>query len=138
MELNRYESLGKTARPLTLKDPQGDELTFEPEPGTSRPVTITLYSCDSHEYLRISKEQVTAMGERVRTRGRAVVTGDSAERDRVDLLVACTVSWEGLTKSGAPFPCTPSNARELYTRYQFIREQVDAFVHDRGNFLTSN
>ncbi len=53
----------------------------------------------------------------------------------IDVLVACTLGWEGLGDKEGPLAFTPENARRLYIDYPVIREQVDNFVGNRGNFL---
>ena len=57
------------------------------------------------------------------------------EAESVDIAVAATVAWSGFTKGGEPLSCTAENARALYTSNGDVRDQVIAFVRDRGNFL---
>lgn len=57
------------------------------------------------------------------------------EAENIDIAVAATRGWQGFTSMGAPWPCTAENARHLYTINPDIRDQVLAFLRDRGNFL---
>jgi len=55
----------------------------------------------------------------------------------VDLLSVATMGWEGITWDGQPFPYSPENARKLYAHpgFKWLRQQVDAAIGDRANFL---
>jgi hypothetical protein len=60
----------------------------------------------------------------------------SARADASDVLARCTRNWAGfLDGAGEPIPFTLDAARELYNRFPLIREQADAFVSRRANFL---
>jgi hypothetical protein len=137
MDLSKFDSLSSSESLLAVEDPEGNPLTWE-SPSGEAPVTIALVCCDSPEYVRVHKQQVTDIAERATSRKSKIVTGDTAEKDKLDLLVACTKGWQGFTLNGAPFPYNAANARTLYTRYRFIRDQVDEFIHQRGNFLAGD
>ena len=58
------------------------------------------------------------------------------------VLAKCTLGWEGSAKPGCLaldedefLECTEENALRVYTDFAWIREQVDAFMNDRANFL---
>lgn len=55
--------------------------------------------------------------------------------ENIELLAACTLSWRGVVLSGEALPCTKSNAITLYTRFPWLREQAEAFISDRANYL---
>jgi hypothetical protein len=137
MDLSKFDSLLNSESQLTVLDPEGNPLTYE-GPDGPLPVLISLVCCDSPEYVRVHKQQVTEIAERATSRKGKVITGESSERDKLDLLVACTKGWVGFTMNGASFNYSPVNARTLYSRYRFIRDQVDEFIHERGNFLAGN
>lgn len=94
----------------------------------------------------VFRDQMIANQRRMRSRlvaeKRAEASGAEIEADAVSLLAACTQSWRDaelgkpvLEIDGAELECTPDNARRVYTEFTWIREQVDAFVGDRANFL---
>lgn len=56
----------------------------------------------------------------------------------VDLLVHLTLGWEGAEDNGKPVAFSADAARDLYAEHSWLREQVDAFVADRGNFLKTS
>jgi hypothetical protein len=101
-----------------------------------QPVTITVLGQDSKIYER---EHHRITGQRIGSRRRALngspEVSEKAEQEAIDLLAACTVSWENIALNGSPLECTWQNARDLYMQFKWIREQVDAFIHDRSEYL---
>ena len=73
--------------------------------------------------------------------GRGVVnksaTSEEFEAETIDILAKCTLSWEKVVLEGKELPCTYENAKTVYTNFIWLREQVDAFINDRANFLES-
>lgn len=53
----------------------------------------------------------------------------------VELLVKCTVDWEGVVYKGDHLECTHENAKWLYHQFPWIREQADTFQYNRANYL---
>ncbi len=96
---------------------------------------IDLYSGDSEA---ARKHQRAVQRRRLNMRGRGKVTPEELEGDGVDLLSALTVGWYLLDFAGGKIdvPFNADNARELYSTpaLSWIREQVDEYVADRGNF----
>jgi hypothetical protein len=110
---------------LELRNPDGSAML-----NGEQPVTIRLLGTDSDAYTQASN----ALTDRaMRNRGRQVLTAAGLLTDQINLLAKVTVGWWGLEKDGEPFPFTEDNAKALY-RVAFIREQVEAFIADRGNF----
>jgi hypothetical protein len=66
---------------------------------------------------------------------RVQITRDELEADDLDVLVACTMGWGGLALDGADLPFNAENARALYKRLPWLREQANAFITDRSAFL---
>lgn len=95
-------------------------------------VTITLAGMDGD---RFRKAQRAATDRRLKSPRRANVTAEDIERDGIETLAACTLAWTGLVLDGETLDCTVPNARKAYQRLPWLREQVDAFIGDRANFL---
>ena len=51
------------------------------------------------------------------------------------LLVACTVQWQHVELDGVELDCTPENVRKVYSRFTWLRDQVDVAIGTRANFL---
>lgn len=112
-------------------------------PGTGEPLTdeagepawIDLYAMDSKAGLT---QQRAARNRRLQSRARKI-NAEDLEQEGIDLLAALTAGWRLLGLDGTPLdvPCSRANAAELYAEpaLAWIREQVDVFVADRGNFL---
>lgn len=118
-------------------------------------VRILVFGTDSEIYRsHLRRRQNRTMERAKRGRGQAV-TAEELENESTDLLVACTKGWEAdvvegdgeektvTTVAAIPFgaegllPCTPENVRRIYAHpgFRWLREQVDAEIGDRANFL---
>lgn len=99
------------------------------------PMTIQLLSADSSVFRGIVQRGIDERLRNQNKRGGAqTTTSAKIESDTVDALVAVTLSWN-ITIGGEKPKCTPEMAHEIYTKYLWIREQVDQFVGDRSNFI---
>jgi hypothetical protein len=98
--------------------------------GDDRTAYIELYSADS-DIARRHRRGVQR--KRLAMRGRGKITPEEMEAEDIELFVALTSGWD-LAISDLPF--SKENVRELYLnpKVPHIREQVEEYVHDRGNF----
>jgi hypothetical protein len=65
----------------------------------------------------------------------SAATVDVVEAEGIELTAACCQGWTGIKKGDADWPPGEANAIKLLTQYEWIREQVDAAIHNRANFL---
>lgn len=103
-----------------------------------KPLTITLAGDDSE---RVRKAQRAATNRRLAMQGRRSgnkLTAEELEADGIDVLAAATVAWTGIVLDGQPLDCTPANAKTVYARLPWIREQAETFTADRANFLRAS
>ena len=113
---------------------EGAELRVaHPTTGEDLGITITLIGTDSKTFRDISKSRATASLKK-KTRE---IDLDQNESDAVDLLAKCTKGWSGVTENGKEVAFSFDNAVQLYTKYLWLREQIDRFMADRSNFLPS-
>lgn len=103
---------------------------------TKEPVTITLLGQDCGDYKAraheiANKRIVISQNKGVKLR----VDAAEIERESLDLLVLLTKDWKHLDWDGKELDCTPENVEMVYKELPWLREQVDEFVGDRGNFL---
>lgn len=134
--LNTELNLGEIAERgavLTLMDPRKEE--SEPLLSASgEPVTITLLGSDSTTYERES-QRAAQDRKSIKIKGRGVqIDMAKMSAERLALLAVCTKAWT-FEEDGKPYPCTPANARKLYGKHKWMRDQVSAFVEERANFL---
>lgn len=110
---------------------KGAELELlHPVTGEPLGARITLAGVDS----RLWRRAVAAVADRRGKRGQRP-TAESARADGIEILARCTLGWSGMTLDGKELPCTEENARLVYGRFPWLREQVDAFCSDRASYL---
>ena len=108
-------------------------LDSHPTTGEDLGIKIVLIGTDSKTFRDISKSRATASLKK-KTRE---IDLDQNEQDSIELLARCTKGWSGITENGKDIPFGHENAVELYTKYLWLREQIDRFMADRSNFLPS-
>jgi hypothetical protein len=96
------------------------------------PITITLVGSDSATFKRAMQVQAD---RRLKSNNRRSISMQSIEDDAIDLLSAATIGWDGIVVDGEELPFSNENAKALYERFPWIREQVNAFIGERANFL---
>lgn len=103
--------------------------------GDGSPMTITVYGPYSSHYKSVSNNQQNRrLMKAQRMGGKVNITAEEIEASGLDLLVKCTVSWN-LTLDEKPEKFSTDKAREIYTEYPWVREQVDAVFGDTRAFL---
>ena len=124
------------SRDVAAKAEEGAELEVL-DPITNEPVGvyITLAGADS----AIHRTATATIAKRRLSnpkgfRNRAL-DPEKFEAEGIEVLAACTLGWRGVIVEGAPLPCGRDNAVRLYTRFPWLREQVDQFVSDRSAYL---
>jgi hypothetical protein len=129
----------------------GAQAGFEMEllhPGkhSSTGIFIKVLGRDSEEFRRFQNAQSRSRVDKAQRLNatRINISLEGLEKETIELLAVCTVSWrtvEGVDEKpvvkikGEALECSKENAVRLYTEYPWVREQVDAAVMDRANFL---
>ncbi len=113
---------------LELRHPVTDEPLCHDD---GKPMTIVIAGYDSPRWRKANRAQLDA---RVAAGRKAKITAEDMERAGVDLLVAATLKWD-ITLDGKRPECNPANVRDAYNRFIWLREQVDNFAANRGNFI---
>ena len=101
---------------------------------------LILLGPDSLQYRRQMHKQTA---KRVQAAAEAQERGErytpdpiESDSDAAAVLAALTKGWRGfLDRDGAPIEFTAEAVLALYSRFPVIREQADAFVVRRANFL---
>lgn len=122
------ETAASMGSELILRHPVTDE-ELRDEDG---PVAITLYGADSKKF----KAAASAIAEANQRKKRKVTTLAVQEQNAVKVLAAVTMGWSNmcLDEAGA-LEFNRQNVIDVYTKFSWIREQVDEFIADRSNFL---
>ena len=136
MDLSNLKT-AQESRTLNLTHPSTGEILKAgdaPEDGSKdlrRPFTIDLLSSDTNNYKsefnKLMKEARDQKGEQ---------TARQAEEKACGMLAKVTTGWH-LVMDGKPLEFTTEAAKDLYfnPEYTWIREQVEAFMRDRSNFI---
>ena len=105
-------------------------------PGNGEPVgiTITLAGPDSDVFKKARYRARNTTRQMMMKRGGKVKTAEEEEQEDIEGYAGCTLAWDGVEEHGKKLKCTRDNAIHLYTRYPWIREQVNFFIGDRANF----
>lgn len=123
-------------RDVAAKAEEGAELEVL-DPVTNEPVGvyITLAGADSVVHRKavanISKRRFNNQ-KGFRNKG---FDPEKMEAESIEILAVCTLSWKGVTVDGDPLPCSRDNAIKMYTRFPWLREQVEQFIGDRSAYL---
>ncbi|NVO00037.1 MAG: hypothetical protein HXX17_11980 [Geobacteraceae bacterium] len=126
------------------------------DPATQVPNGIRFYvlGSDSKEYQRLIRlQEVARLEKQKKARGIYFPTPEESEENALNLLTSLTMGWdedvvdaEGKVtavrkeielEEGEYVPFSIEAAKAIYAElgYKWIREQVDAFIGDRRNFL---
>lgn len=137
MKLSQFTANRAETATLHVEDPVSGEPLYNDPEAKEHPVRITLLGIDSDKYKSVQRRLTDQKLARQLKQGRKFrLNAADLETDQLELLVACTVKWEGLTDdSGQALECLPVNVRAFYAGCDWLREQVSAFVNDRANFL---
>jgi len=76
--------------------------------------------------------------ERLAEENSSPFTTAKIEENSIRILAKATIGWTGFTNSGVDFPFNEENAIMLYTRFPFIREQVERKAARRASFMKSS
>lgn len=129
MDLQKFDFKNSAARQMKLSDPTTDEALI----GTDgNPIVFTLHGADTD----VVQKAIKDYGNEKLRKGRKSQTVESAEGTASKILALATVNWtENFVINGELIPFNTANAEWLYNEYSWIKEQVDAFISLRSNFL---
>lgn len=130
MDLSKLDTIRDAERgaDLVLRNPYNlsEELTND----AGEKMVVRVVGADARAFSRTRKRMASKTLAAVVRKEDAELT----EEEGVDLAVAATLGWSGLTWDGKPFPYSTDNARRLYTERPWAREQVVAFATEIKNF----
>ena len=136
LDVKAGSNLGST---LHLLHPVDDTplMTTPPKKSEkSKPITITVLGTDSDSYRDLLKARARKrLAAQKGNNQNKPVDLDETERRGIELLASCTIGWENIMEKGLLVPFSKSNVIQIYTRYPWIKEQVDVYMADRSNFL---
>ncbi len=120
----------ETGAVMHLNGPDGAPLFTD----DGKPLTITLLGSDGKTLTTLTNRQANAF---LRNRSQ-VITAEMAMTNEIERLATATTAWSNIVLEGKALECNLDNARALYRRLPWVRDQVRAFIDDRANFLTAS
>lgn len=127
MDFSKFDNLSEDlSEKMELRYPDG--LPMYKSDGVT-PVTLSLISQDSESMQKARHASLNAASKRRHTTSELVLA------DSIRLMAKATVGWDGVGIGEDETAFSFENAVRLYTKYPFIREQVDAFITERVNFF---
>lgn len=127
-DLANFEADSEVGESMTLYNPSTDSPVLDAE---GKEVAITLLGPDSKVFKSCQR---AAQNRRLKKR-KVKITAEELDSESLEQIVSCTVGWSGIVVDGQALECNRENARALYTRFGWIREQADEFIGDRANFI---
>lgn len=110
---------------------------FKPDGDTSG-LFIRVLGADSEKYTKLKEQHDRARVRMLSKGGRNAVDNlyDHTKDHDVDLVVACTIGWRHASGDDMPFDigADVKKAREFYTTYPRVLDQVRSGIHDPANF----
>lgn len=129
MELKKLDTRAAAER--------GFALSLVDANGQPTDITITVRGADSSVYRDVQRDQQRRRLAHVSRTRKVTLTPEEIDAEALELTVAATAGWTGIEVDGEPLAFSTAAAEKLYRDYPMIREQVDAAINDRSNFLQS-
>ena len=113
-------------------------------PGTREDLGITIHVLgrDSDKYQEVSRRQQKRRTAKLSKGGfrpgnvGGSISPEELESGSIELLAECTTGWSSnMALDGEPLAFTVENAKTVYKRFPWIREQVDEAIDNRANFI---
>lgn len=130
LDTGRASNEGAT---LHLKHP----VTGVPLLHDDQPQTIDLAGPDSDRWRKNKFEAYRRRAKEARRSG-GTLPPEVIEAEAIEALASVTLGWSKIIIDGRDLEFSKQAAVSLYTRFSWIREQVDEFVGDLGNFMKSS
>lgn len=128
MDLNRFDT--KTKANAGIEFALNDLRTGKPTDAKFR-----IVGSDSEHFQRLKAERSRKVAKRLQETGAEALTPEEMDEMACEMLAACTLGWSGLNHDGKPVPFSTEKAKEVYSQYPAIRDQINLAIADRANFL---
>lgn len=114
---------------MPVHGPSGQPVTQD----DGEPVTLCLLGDDCDALVKF--DRVTTNQH---LRGSQTITAELAEAKQINRLARACVGWTGVVLDGKPLEHSEENARTLFKRFRWLRQQAALFISDRANFLKAS
>ena len=110
--------------------------TLEPlmnEGNKKSEMSITLYAPHSKEYKKLVHEQTDKRLAQLQKSKRVQISASDIEKSSIDILAKDTKEWD-ITYDGESPKLTVPKAREIYTEYFWIKDQLEEAINETLDF----
>lgn len=109
--------------------------TLEPlmNEGLDNEMSITLYAPHSKEYKKLVHEQTDKRLAQMQKSKKVQVSAADLEKSSIDILAKATKEWD-ITYDGESPKLTVPKAREIYSEYFWIKDQLEEAINETLDF----
>jgi DNA replication protein DnaC len=101
--------------------------------GSDNEMSITLYAPHSKEYKKLVHEQTDKRLASMQKSKKIQISAADLEKSSIDILAKATKEWD-ITYDGESPKLTVPKAREIYTEYFWIKDQLEEAINDTLDF----
>jgi len=128
MDLNKLD--------LTKASNEGTWYTLKhPASNEDLPMKIKIIGKDSDKFIKLSEDFRRSTLDDMKNNKTVEQRIETSKEYGDNLLIACTIEWQGIELDGKKLECTPENVKLVYKRFGWIKEQIDSAIADRANFI---
>ena len=122
---------------LELRHPAtGEILKYGGKKDQEHTMHLILAGVDSDAYKKAQRKVTDRRFKQQQKFRQLRLTSSMLEDEAIEILTAVTLGGK-LFMDGKEVTVDANNAGEIYREYPWIKEQADAFIEDRSNFLSS-
>lgn len=99
------------------------------------PMKIKVIGKDSDKFIKLSEDFRRSTLEDMKVNKTSEQRIQVAKEYGDNILIACTLEWQGIELDGKKLDCTPDNVKLVYQRFGWIKEQIDTAIADRALFI---
>jgi hypothetical protein len=131
MDLASVAAAAEEGAVMEVKDPAGEPMVQT----NGKPVWIKFAGTESERW----RKARNSVGNRyLKTAEPRRQPGPrTAEEGIADLAfqyASATLAWEGIVDEGQEIEFNIANAKRIYSKYEFLRQQIDEFLGEKRNF----
>lgn len=116
----------------------GEYVVKHPETNQPTPIVMTLAGPEHPNRKKIVFAAQRRMRKVLQQTGKLQLADpEEEEAEEVDMLVACTLGWKGVSVGGKALAYSPEAARSLYSdpKRRWLRDQIKAAINEREHFI---
>lgn len=132
MDLNDLDPSTGPATMRLVHPSTGVELDHE-----GKPIVLYVLGPDTDKMQRIERAIQAKRLKAAQRNGRLNLQVEEIEAETIERLATSITGWDNISVDGEALPYSHENARTLM-RKPWMRDQVDEFYRDRGNFLAAS